>query len=173
MDEIAAARPAIWGGLVKVLQKCLVELKKYKPQHTTHRLADFANFAIAIGPAIGVPRKNIKKILDAMEAEKTDFAIENNATLNGLVRGLSTWLKYKGMAGRSRISTGDLHKEVLMVSENENVAAYIGNARSFGVNIKNLQTELQSYFDIKGPTTGRSNTKLYAISEKRKHARKY
>jgi hypothetical protein len=74
LDRIEENRPAFWKYVLSILPDILKALRAYKPKAGVFRMADFANFALAIAPVLGVDRKRMLAALQRMEREKEQFA---------------------------------------------------------------------------------------------------
>lgn len=145
LSEIDAARPQFWSELLKNLQAIVSKLPTSVSHPSAHRLADFASLAMNIGPVLGIPREEVNQLLEGMDSEKADFALEHNP----LYQALMLWLEQKGMGEREWIDSKALFDEMQ--------GACLGSGFSYknaGVlsrALKNLKTELAGWIQVIGP----------------------
>lgn len=146
LSDIDTARPKIWAELLKDLQHIVKELETAKTYPSTHRLADFASLALNIGPVLGLQEDEIKKLLEGMDSEKTEFALEHNP----LYPLLETWVQKDGMGEREWIDSKTLFNEIV---EQANLGPKFPfkNAGALSRALKNLKTDLQGWIEVIGP----------------------
>jgi hypothetical protein len=84
MRDVARKRSAFWRYVLDTAPKLLLALCERPPATNEFRMADFAEFALCIGPAIGYSRKEVHAALAAGESEKLAFAAEQSELANAL-----------------------------------------------------------------------------------------
>jgi len=91
MARIDSGRPAYWRWLLDNMPKIIKALGRSQAGATfDHRMADFAKFAVAVGPVLGYSAAEVRAALDAMQAEKMSFAADHST----LVGGLSAYVEH-------------------------------------------------------------------------------
>jgi hypothetical protein len=82
--ETQRNRPAWWRYALDVLPKMLKGLCSFRPKAGKYRMADFARFCVAVGPALGYQREDIDAALAAVEQERNEFAAEGSTLPDAL-----------------------------------------------------------------------------------------
>lgn len=162
LAEIDAARPKIWTELVQNLQRIVAALQ-HSEQHTSvHRLADFASLAMNIGPVLGIKKEEVLQLLEGMDSEKTDFALEHNP----LFPILFNWLEDGGLDGRENIDSKTLFDELDKQLPSGSRLPY-KNASALSRALNNLKTELAEWIEIVGPEkiSGGNNKNFWKIHQ--------
>ena len=153
LAQIEAQRPKIWGELLTNLNKMVDRLKK--PMSTSpmpYRMADWARLAICFAPMLGID--DVEKKLKAMEASKVEFALDDHP----LVTALEAWIALN--PEEDFISSGDLFKAISQRYEEKNEKFGINSAKAFGVQLRNLRSELETRYKIEDKK-GTGNKRLY------------
>jgi hypothetical protein len=153
LADIDAARPQFWNGLLKNLQEIVAKLPSSVPHPSAHRLADFASLAMNIGPVLGIPQEEVNQLLEGMDSEKAEFALEHNPLYPILVN----WLENGGMGEREWIDSKTLFDEM------ENQRSYgsrfpYKNAGVLSRALANLKTELTGWIEIEKIKGGSNKT---------------
>jgi hypothetical protein len=131
LAELDATRPKFWTELLQNLQQMVSKLQTAQSYPSTHRLADFASLAMNIGPVLGIPLEEVTQLLEGMDSEKAEFALEHNPLYPLLV----SWLEKDGM-------------EQLLPIKSKHPCK---NAASLSRALKNLKTELTGWIEVTGP----------------------
>lgn len=156
MKEIDELRPAIWAELLEIVRRVLVALHDHEAVQTKHRLADFADLALLIGPALGIRRERVLEMLDCMDAEKVEFAVEHDQLAQALIKWLAV------AAAGEWISTGELFKQMEAAWQGDRFP--VTNAVALGRKLPKRRGDFAGYINIEGPRTGANNTKLWRIT---------
>jgi hypothetical protein len=146
LADIDAARSHIWSELLTNLQGIVKALQTAKMHPSTHRLADFASLALNIGPVLGTKEEEVQQLLEGMDSEKAEFALENNP----LFSLLEVWLENGGMGERKWVDSKTLFEEMEILSPLGSKFPY-KNAARLSRALKNLKTDLQGWVDVTGP----------------------
>jgi hypothetical protein len=78
-------RPRFWRWLLDTLPDMLKALQTTKVGELyDDRMADFAGFAVAVGPVLGFPATEVRAALTAMSAEKLQFEAEHSPLMGAL-----------------------------------------------------------------------------------------
>ncbi len=153
LARIEAQRPKIWGELLTKLNTMVAKLMKPIDQSPLpYRMADWARLAICIAPLLGIT--DIEQKLKAMETSKVEFALDDHP----LVQALDEWLALNPQ--EDFISSGELFKDISKIYESKDEKFSIKSARSFGMQLKNLCSELETLYNIE-VKKGSSNKQLY------------
>ena len=145
LNNIDKARPYIWTELLQQLQCIVSVLQNMKEYDTTYRLADFASFALNVGPVLGIEENEVLELLEGMDSEKTDFALEHDPLFQTLVN----WVRRDGMMKREWIDTRTLFSELQFAYSGPNFPCK--NASVLSRQLKNLKNDLEGWFEIVGP----------------------
>jgi hypothetical protein len=86
--DTARNRPKFWRYVLDTLPAVIEALTNYEPEPVEYRLADFANFCLAVGPVLGYKRKDIRAALNAHESGKAEFAIEVSTLPEAIIAAL-------------------------------------------------------------------------------------
>jgi hypothetical protein len=160
LTSIDEARPTIWKELLTTLQRIVKVLEAAHSHPTTHRLADFASLALNIGPVLGIEEKDVKELLEGMDSEKADFALEHNPLYPLLI----DWLENKGMKDRQWITTKDLFDEMqeLLPSKEKFPKK---SASALGRELGRMKPELKGLIEVIGPEklAGGNNRNFWCI----------
>ncbi len=146
LADIDAARPTIWKELLTTLQRIVKVLQSAKSHPSTHRLADFASLVMNIGPVLGIPLEEVKTLLEGMDSEKAEFALEHNS----LYPLLENWVEKKGMGERKWMTTKELFDEMQEPLISGAKFPY-KNAASLSRELKKLKPELKGWIEVTGP----------------------
>lgn len=84
MREVLRLRPAFWRYVLDTIPALLRALKKQKSPASAFRMADFAAFALCIGPVLGYKKRDVQAALEAGEKEKLAFLAEQSDLPNAL-----------------------------------------------------------------------------------------
>jgi hypothetical protein len=144
LADIDAARPQIWKELLTTLQRIVKVLQSEKSHPSTHRLADFASLAMNIGPVLGIQLEEVTQLLEGMDSEKADFALEHDPLYQLLV----TWLEKIGMEGREWVASKTLFGEMQVCLESDfpyKTSGVLSKA------LNNRKTELAGWIEVIGP----------------------
>lgn len=150
-------RPKAWGAALKLLPKILSALRKQKPQSVAYRMADFAEFALAVGPVLGYSRKQVTSALDAAQRVRGDFVLEHSP----LRASIQYWLESSTASVGKEISVGDLYKEVMHAWPDSRFP--FRRPQDFGNALRNQLPELRNEYGIK-EREGRSRQRFYTFS---------
>lgn len=156
LDKLDANRGKIWGELLTNLNRMVAQLKNPTTvSPLANRLADWTRLAIRFAPLLGITE--IEKKLKAMEASKVEFALEDNP----LVQGLEVWIA--AHPKHAFIATGDLFLAITNIYESKGQSWEIKSARNFGIQLKNIRSELETRYKI-AEKPGTSNKKLVCFT---------
>jgi len=158
-SEIERLRPAIWAEMLDLVHRMVLALQTHKPVRTAHRLADFASFAIVAGPVIGIGRERVERLLESMDAEKVEFALEHDNLCQALIKWMSA---HGAMKPKEWIDTGTLYKELADAWQGDDCP--VANSVSLGKKLPKRKADFASYVVIEGPEDGRDNKKLWRIT---------
>lgn len=157
--EIERLRPEIWAEMLGLIHRMVLALQTHKPERTAHRLADFASFALVAGPVIGIGRERVRSLLEGMDAEKVEFALEHDNLCQALIK----WMSAQGpMKTKEWIDTGTLYKELADAWGGDDCP--VANSVSLGKKLPKRKADFASYVVIEGPEPGESNKKLWRIT---------
>ncbi len=160
LASIDEARPKIWEELLSTLQRIVRALESAIAHPSSHRLADFASLALNIGPVLGIEENDVRVLLEGMDSEKAEFALEHNP----LYHLLEEWLEKKGMNDRQWITTKDLFDEMQeLVPSKEKFPKK--NAAALGRELGKMKPELKGLIDVIGPEKlpGGNNRNFWCI----------
>lgn len=119
LKKVAAMRPAFWRSFLDIAPKLVAALKKRDVNKAgDFRMADFAAFAIAIGPVLGHNTAEVKDALVAMEAEKLAFAASQSEVADALTElvALKKDLRSKDFFGKE-LRAGAILQALLAVDK--------------------------------------------------------
>ena len=180
VDQTLAQRPAFWAYVLARLPSVIKALAGHRPAQLTHRLADFAQFCVAIGPALGYPVKDVLAGLDAVDGERNSFA----ADTSNVLRALQFWAELQqathkaNQYAKSKAEQRPFNfqcvrqrpTDVFMAVKDawpEKMGRFPFNkVETFGYALKNEEPMLRSYFRITREM-GRSNSRLITIEQVR------
>lgn len=167
LKEIDETRPSIWKDLLTTLQRLVLALQDYVPQSSYHRLADFAAIAMVIGPQVGIPVEEVRDILNGMDSEKSELALEHNELFPLLLR----WLEEKEAEGQEWIDSATLFNEMKDMAETAKEKFPFKDSRSMSRQLKNLKTDMSEWIEVVGPQKiyGGNNKSFWKISPGKKH----
>jgi energy-coupling factor transporter ATP-binding protein EcfA2 len=115
-DDIECHRDALMTEVVYTLQSIVAELQKLKDLQvsTTFRMADFAEFAVKIGPIFGVNRDEVEQMLRDLATVQLEFTSVDEPLLlhvdawlsntNNISRWVSTKELFDQLHGRWRVA---------------------------------------------------------------------
>ena len=137
VNEIYDHRKEIWGDILTRLNDIIRLLKKNKDTVLSRfRLADFYNFCRRQEN----DSERLNFIFDKMSSAQSDYILEYEPIL----QVLNIYMNGKN---EEILTTGQWYKKLAETAEKENLTWY-KSARSFGMKIKNLISELRQYYDI-------------------------
>lgn len=131
---------------------------------TTFRMADFANFALKVSPAVLHGREAAAKMLQRLSSRQVEFSVEEDP----LPGYLDTWLTNEagGTVNPGReLSTSDLGTELERCIQDD-VPWQRGNAKSFGQYLRQRKATLQQLFEI-SVRTGHAGQTYVTIHRRR------
>jgi hypothetical protein len=161
--QVALSRAKAWGKILENIPPILSALREYKPQTVPNRMADFANFAFAVGPVLGYSSQSVEQALDGADRVKREFVMENS----DLHQALEYWFDWsllrqqKGFSGAKWIPSGELYKEMKTAWQGEDFP--FKRTQDMGLAIANQRSELSHYFEIEDRGVG-GGKRLYRIS---------
>ena len=135
------------------MQKIVAALEQQQDYHptTTFRMADFAEFALKVGPVLGFEEIEVEEMLGQLAAVQVEFTIEDDP----LLTMLDDWLLTPRNAGRW-LRTAELFNDLLRptrVNGTERMFPF-KDARGLGQNITNLRSTLQALYGYEEQTRG-------------------
>lgn len=158
LSRLHGKRGQIWGQLLVTLNAMVMELQKpIESPPLEHRLADWARLAIRFAPLLGI--ENVEEKLKGLESSKVQFALDDSP----LVQGLEEWISANPQ--HEFIATGDLYQAIVAMYEGKGQKFGLKNSRLFGIQLKNLKSELATRYNIE-EKSGPSNKKLFRFSTK-------
>jgi len=158
IGEILEHRDELWSELLNDLNMIVTALERDKePFLTSHRMADWAELAWRIAKTQGQGDRFIE-LLEKMDRAQSEFLLEDEP----IYQCLEVWLPDN--IGRT-VTTGELFEEFKKVAEANGITFYYENARSFGMRLRNIYSNLAEFFDVQ-VETGRSRRKKYSFSPK-------
>jgi hypothetical protein len=157
-------RPEFWAYVLAQLPEVTAALARHKPRAHPWRMADFAEFCIAVGPVLGYEIEDVEAALIALEGERNDFASRGSALLEGLqlwAHGLwenmvqasgkrkiaNEWKRRADERTPVRLTTGELFDAVRAVWARG--VFPIHTPESFGIALRNDGEMLADYFEIR------------------------
>ncbi len=162
LGETLARRPALWAHVLERLPAVVKALATAKPEPVKHRLADFARFCLAAGPALGHRRADVESALDAVESERNSFAGHHSR----LLQALDYWINFQRIyrdrqKPEDRESLGCEKQTAGQIMEMVNTAWPHGSPpfhspEKFAHALKNEEPTLRSTYDITRKS-GRAN----------------
>ncbi len=155
MDQICAARGEIWGDILRELNRRVKALQEKRDLKISSpfRLADFYSFVKKTNKNI----TDIDTIFQKMSKTQSDYVLESHPFfefLNIYMPGRFT----------EEMSTGAWYKMGKETMESQKLDWY-RTSRSFGMQLKQIMPEINSYYDAK-LTNGKNNVKILSISNK-------
>ena len=153
LADIDAARPKIWRELLQNLQRIVAALQTAESHPSTHRMADFASLAMNIGPVLGISLEAVHQLLEGMDSEKTEFALEHNPLYQLLV----IWIERGGMKRREFIDSKTLFAEMAAQYPFASSFPY-KNAGALSRALTNLKSELTGWIEIEKMKGGNNKT---------------
>lgn len=97
-----------------------------------------------IGPVLGIQLEEVTQLLEGMDSEKADFALEHDPLCQLLV----TWLEKVGMEGREWVASKTLFGEMQVCLESDfpyKTSGVLSKA------LNNRKTELAGWIEVIGP----------------------
>ncbi len=161
LGETLARRPALWAYVLGLLPDVVKALATAKPEPVKHRLADFARFALAVGPALGHRRADVEAALDAVEAERTSFAGHHSL----LLQALDYWIEFQRLHRADVIGCVDRTAGDILTMVNiawPHGAPPFQRPEKFALALKNEDATLRATYDIRRKP-GRANQTLITI----------
>jgi hypothetical protein len=151
--RVLDGRPRFWSHVLATLPK-IVKALAAPPASTGHRLADFASFCLAAGPALGHARDEVVAALDGIEAERTAFAEDHCSILRALLAWVDGQRSFAAKAeggshaqlGCKDLPTGTLFEHVRGAWPHGRFP--FANSQSFGLALKNEEPLLRQHFEI-------------------------
>ena len=116
-------------------------------------MADFASLAMNIGPVLGIDTKEVTQLLEGMDSEKTEFALDHDPLYQLLV----TWLEYGGMGEREGIDSKTLFEEIQDQWTSRLKFPY-GDAAVLSRKLNNIKTELKGWIEVEKISRGGNKT---------------
>ena len=155
METIYENRNELWGDILTELNKRVKVLseKKEKKISSPFRLADFYSFV----KKTSSDGSNIDSIFKKMSKSQDDYVLENEPIFEFLNIYMDTLFE-------ETMSTGKWYKKGQEIME-ENKLDWYKTSRSFGIHLRSIMTELNSYYNAK-LTDGPKNTKNLTIKIK-------
>jgi hypothetical protein len=182
---VDANRPKFWRWLLDTLPAIIGALTKAKAgiRHQ-YRMADFASFALAVGPVLGFPAVEVEAALSAMNAERLNFQFEHSPVLGALaqyVEGRTVMLARWGDSEHDREDHGPADQkgyETLLkgvtaprtakqlLEEVKSVVHELNftHANTFGQALRNEQTAIEAKFKFEITENKKEGVKLYSIA---------
>jgi len=182
---IDANRPRFWRWLLDTLPLIIEALLAVK-RGTMHasRMADFASFALAVGPVLGYSTQEVSAALAAMNAEKLNFQAEFSPVLGALglfvedkARYIAGWggpdhdtkdhgaPNQKGYDERVRLALVPMSAKNLLAAVKSVVHDFAyTQANTFGQALRNEQSAIEAKFQFKITTNKKDDIKLYSIA---------
>ncbi|MFQ6042974.1 MAG: hypothetical protein ACE5PV_19145 [Candidatus Poribacteria bacterium] len=159
LQTVLKHRDVLWTELLNNLSNIVAGLSELPESLTSqYRMADFALLAQRIATAIGL-NDVVKKLFLKMNQAQSEFLFDEEP----IWYCLQQWLEM-GNSGRS-ISSGELFTELKQIASINEMAFPYKSARSFGMRLKNILTNLREFVDV-DVRKGRSNRQIYIFTKR-------
>jgi DNA primase catalytic core len=143
LDEILSNRDNLWSELLDDLNLIVKALKEDKERFVSgFRLADWADLGWRIAKTKGAGNTFIK-LLEKMDVAQSEFLLEDNP----LFDCLDIWLENTSNRGRE-VTASQLYNELQIVAEANKVTFPFKSARSLGMHLQSIQSDLGHYYQI-------------------------
>lgn len=160
-QRVLRDRDAVMTEILGQLQQVVGALRVAVHQHvpTRFRMADFADFAIKVGPALGFG--DMETVLNKVADEQTAFAVEDDS----LLEVLDAWLA-RPEGDRPALSTGKLYVALRTVAEEMKLPFEFKNALALGLRLAELESTLETLYGA-CRREGRANTRVWTFQHPR------
>ncbi len=156
LQEMMDNRSRLWG-------ECLLDLKTIvqvlrqgrRPQPTSFRLADFADFCLQIAGSEPQGTRSVARALGHMQVQQADFALAEDP----LLPALEEWAGVHG--DRDPIDAGTLNKELAAIAGRLGADWPYRDGKALGTRLKNLLGSLRQFFGVHTEEDRHGKRKLY------------
>jgi hypothetical protein len=151
-EDIELRRDALMTEVVYTLQKIVAALHEQRNERrlTQFRMADFADFAIKIGPVLGVEQRQVEEILRKVADVQQEFTIQDDP----LLAMLDDWLQTPRNVGRW-VRTAELFEYQQRNGRFSGSSTVLcKDARALGQAITNLRSTLESIYGFQEQIRG-------------------
>jgi hypothetical protein len=162
LAEISAHRDALWTEYLNDLNRIVAGLREHETAaNTTHRLADFATFALSVGRVLQ-REDEVSAILDKLRKHQSDFLLEDEP-IAGALRG---WLQDPANYDRP-VTSGELFTALGQAALASGLPFPFQSAIGFGQRMKNLLSNLEEALEVRiSVDKGKANKTVYTFSRK-------
>jgi hypothetical protein len=156
IQEIMDQRVRLWGELLQDLNMIVRILKqRRRPQPTTFRLADFADFCLQIAASEPDGPRHVARALAHMQVQQADFALAEDP----LLPALEEWAGVHG--DRDPVDAGTLNSELATIAGTLGSEWPYRDGRALGTRLKNLLGSLGQFFAVHSEEDRHGKRKLY------------
>lgn len=150
-ERVLAERPQFWAYVLARLPDIVSALANHKRHAHPWRMADFAQFCLAAGPAVGYSVADVEDALEALEGERNEFASSRSALLDGLQQWAAgewsdEWKQSPTKRHFAKVTSGELF-EAVQNSWRRGLFP-IHTREAFGMALRNDEVMLADYFEI-------------------------
>jgi hypothetical protein len=165
IDKVLLQRPAFWAHILSRLPEIIKAISNHKATPLQHRLADFAQFSLAIGPALGYSKSQVAEAMDALNQERDAFASERSEILRALQDWTATQISNgleREELGCKKLSTSQLFTVVERAWTGSRPFPF-KRPDTFGLALKNDESMLRDFY-LTSRETGHARQSFYTIT---------
>ncbi len=156
LQEVMDNRSSLWGECLLDLKTIVQVLKQgRRPQPTTFRLADFADFCLQIAGSEPGGTRHVARALTHMQVQQADFALAEDP----LLAALEEWAGVHG--DRDPIDAGTLNNELAAIAGRLGADWPYRDGKALGTRLKNLLGSLRQFFAVHTEEDRHGKRKLY------------
>jgi hypothetical protein len=143
LGEIHKYRNEIWSEMLIDLNQIIAALKADDETFLSqHRMADWAELGWRIAKTQSAGDYFVE-LLEKMDKEQSIFVLEEDP----IYLSLDIWLGIPKNNGRE-VTASTLYNEFQIIAEQEKMSFTFKNAKSFGIHLQNILSDLKEFFDV-------------------------
>jgi len=143
LGKIHKYRNELWSEMLIDLNQIIAALKADdEPFLSQHRMADWAELGWRIAKTQDAGDYFIE-LLEKMDKEQSIFVLEEDP----IFLCLDVWLGIPQNQGRE-VTASTLYSEFQLIAEKEKMSFTFKNAKSFGIHLQNILSDLKEFFNV-------------------------